>query len=414
MARLISRSILVLMMLFATNICYAASPYDFLRGGSGQAWMKELSDWLMFGQDVNGHTKDNDVNITGGDIVGITPLAVADGGTGSSTVSGALTNLGISSYIITMIKDANATDTGYLTSTDWIRFDGKEIVLSFDWPLVRDQNYISISKADANTNGFLDGNDFAVFDNARSRVDSNQYIWNNAKSRLDLNDVIWTNAASRLDANQILWDNAVSRLDVNEATWDKASADVDANHITWDNMVSAEVDPCFVLWHASLGTDPNAEVDPCYVLWYSTFDNNETDPCHLIWVSEQFDPNHLAWDNAVTRLDANQIKWDNDSTRLDANQVAWDKSASDVDANHTVWDGKENVLTFNSPIIRTGNVVDLNFPASTNPASVKWTIDTNPDANVFGSDANLLGTPAGWIDVNVGGTIYVSPYYTKQ
>ena len=43
------------------------------------------------------------VNITGGSITGITPVAVADGGTGSATAAGARTNLGLASGATTTV-----------------------------------------------------------------------------------------------------------------------------------------------------------------------------------------------------------------------------------------------------------------------------------------------------------------------
>lgn len=49
------------------------------------------------------------VNITGGSVTGITDLAVADGGTGASTASGALTNLGVSAFAQTVLDDTDAT-----------------------------------------------------------------------------------------------------------------------------------------------------------------------------------------------------------------------------------------------------------------------------------------------------------------
>ena len=68
----------------------------------------------------------NDVNITGGDIVGITDLAVADGGTGASTSSGARSNLGlvigadIQAYDAILSGVSTTTGDGFLvrSSTD--------------------------------------------------------------------------------------------------------------------------------------------------------------------------------------------------------------------------------------------------------------------------------------------------------
>jgi hypothetical protein len=45
----------------------------------------------------------NSVTITGGTITGITPLALVDGGTGSSTAAGARTNLGLASGATTTV-----------------------------------------------------------------------------------------------------------------------------------------------------------------------------------------------------------------------------------------------------------------------------------------------------------------------
>lgn len=54
------------------------------------------------------------VAITGGTIAGITDLAVADGGTGSSTADGALTNLGLTTAGSAIAKIANPSAVRYL------------------------------------------------------------------------------------------------------------------------------------------------------------------------------------------------------------------------------------------------------------------------------------------------------------
>ena len=60
----------------------------------------------------------NAVSITGGSITGITDIAVADGGTGSSTSSGARTNLGVAIGSDVQAYDADLTALGGLAKTD--------------------------------------------------------------------------------------------------------------------------------------------------------------------------------------------------------------------------------------------------------------------------------------------------------
>ena len=66
------------------------------------------------------------------------------------------------------ISQATTASNGYLSSTDWNTFNGKESALTFSTPLVRTTNTISINQASASTSGFLSSTDWNTFNNKGS------------------------------------------------------------------------------------------------------------------------------------------------------------------------------------------------------------------------------------------------------
>ena len=58
---------------------------------------------------------------------------------------------------------ATTSANGYLSSTDWTTFNGKENVLTFSSPLVRTTNTISIPVATTSVNGYLSSTDWTTF-----------------------------------------------------------------------------------------------------------------------------------------------------------------------------------------------------------------------------------------------------------
>ena len=61
------------------------------------------------------------------------------------------------------ISQANTSTNGYLSSTDWNTFNGKESALTFSSPLSRTTNTISIPAASSTTNGYLTSADWTTF-----------------------------------------------------------------------------------------------------------------------------------------------------------------------------------------------------------------------------------------------------------
>lgn len=63
------------------------------------------------------------------------------------------------------ISQATTSTNGYLSSTDWNTFNGKENALTFSSPLSRSTNTISIPAATSSVNGYLTSTDWTTFNN---------------------------------------------------------------------------------------------------------------------------------------------------------------------------------------------------------------------------------------------------------
>jgi len=68
------------------------------------------------------------------------------------------------------ISQSTTSSNGYLSSTDWNTFNGKESVLTFTTPLVRTTNTISINQATTSTSGYLSSTDWTTFNNKQIRI----------------------------------------------------------------------------------------------------------------------------------------------------------------------------------------------------------------------------------------------------
>jgi len=74
------------------------------------------------------------------------------------------------------IPAATSSVNGYLSSTDWGTFNGKESVLTFSSPLVRSTNTISIPVATTSVNGYLSSTDWTTFNNKVSTAALSGYL----------------------------------------------------------------------------------------------------------------------------------------------------------------------------------------------------------------------------------------------
>ncbi len=94
------------------------------------------------------------------------------------------------------ISQAGTASNGYLSSSDWNTFNGKESVLFFNNPLIRVGNSVSLLAATPGQNGSLSNADFTrlhgttgsvlFFDASGVQQDNTQFFWDNTNNRLGI------------------------------------------------------------------------------------------------------------------------------------------------------------------------------------------------------------------------------------
>jgi hypothetical protein len=74
------------------------------------------------------------------------------------------------------ISQANATTNGYLSSTDWAAFNAKQAALTFSSPLVNTSGTVSIPAATSSVNGYLSSTDWATFNDKQNALSGTGFV----------------------------------------------------------------------------------------------------------------------------------------------------------------------------------------------------------------------------------------------
>ena len=139
------------------------------------------------------------------------------------------------------IPQATGSVNGFLSATDWTTFNSKENALTFSSPLVRTTNAISIPQATGSVSGFLSSTDWTTFNSKQAALG---FTPANAATTLTINGVTfdlsqnrtwtiaagisgsgasgqvtyWTGASAVSGSNNLFWDNTNSRLGIGTNT----------------------------------------------------------------------------------------------------------------------------------------------------------------------------------------------------
>lgn len=110
-------------------------------------------------------------------------------------------NLWKNKDVFTLMGAASVSANGYLTSTDWSTFNGKENALTFSSPLSRATNTISIPAASASANGYLTSTNWSTFNGKQDAITGAASTV--TTSNLTANRAVISNASGKIATNSV-------------------------------------------------------------------------------------------------------------------------------------------------------------------------------------------------------------------
>ena len=109
------------------------------------------------------------LSLTAGYVIPTTTKATEWDTAYTNRITSATSPLSITSNVIS-IAQATTSTNGYLSSTDWNTFNGKQSALTFSSPLVNTAGTVSIPAATTSVNGYLTSTDWTTFNNKQSAL----------------------------------------------------------------------------------------------------------------------------------------------------------------------------------------------------------------------------------------------------
>jgi len=109
------------------------------------------------------------LSLTAGYVIPTTTSATEWDTAYTNRITSATSPLSIAANVIS-IAQATTSTSGFLSSTDWNTFNGKQSTLTFSSPLVNTAGTVSIPAATTSVNGYLTSTDWTTFNNKQSAL----------------------------------------------------------------------------------------------------------------------------------------------------------------------------------------------------------------------------------------------------
>jgi hypothetical protein len=256
---------------------------------------------------------------------------------------------------------ATGSVNGYLTSTDWTTFNGKQNALTFTTPLVNTSNTITINQSSGSANGFLTSTDWTTFNNKQNAL-------SNASASVSgiLTSTDWTTFNNKQNA-------------LSNASASVSGILTSTDWTTFNNKQNALSNASASVSGILTSTD------------WTTFNNKQN-----------------ALSNASASVSG--ILTSTDWTTFNNKQNALSNASASVSGiltstDWTTFNNKQNALTFTTPLVNTSNTITINQSSGSANGfltSTDWTTFNNKQNALSNASASVSGilTSTDWTTFN--------------